>query len=261
MDNKVKEFGNTAVSLSRNPLGIIALFIVLVYGLASMVTVFSSSFTEVERRPLIYFLVIFPVLVLIVFSWLVSRHSQSLFAPSDFENEENYVKLQLSAIASISTAVSNKLDNTETKIEVDSLISLTNTISKKIRAHEEEFWKFKILWVDDHPENNLYERNAFESIGLCVTIALSTNEALMKLENSRFAVIISDMGRKEGAQEGYVLLEAIRSRGLETPFFVYAGSGDEKHKEMAISKGAQGSTNDPQELFKQVLGEIGKLIK
>src|SRR5579872_646891 len=104
MSDSPKDFGETAKSLARNPLGIIALFIVLVYGLAALVTAFSASFTSAERLPLIYFLILFPVLVLAAFTWLVSKHSDKLFAPSDFKNEENYVKMQLNAVASLTVA-------------------------------------------------------------------------------------------------------------------------------------------------------------
>ena len=64
MSDNLKSFGENAKSLARNPLGIIALFIVLVYGFASLVTIFTGSFTAAERLPLIYFLITFPVLVL-----------------------------------------------------------------------------------------------------------------------------------------------------------------------------------------------------
>lgn len=90
---------DAAKGLARNPLGIIALFIVLVYGFASLVTAFAGSFTHEERLPLVYFLVSFPVVVLVVFAWLVSSHSGKLFSPADFKNEENYVKMQLSAVS------------------------------------------------------------------------------------------------------------------------------------------------------------------
>ena len=105
MSDQVKSFGDIAKSLARNPLGFIALFIVMVYGFASLVTAFAKSFTEAERLPLIYFLVIFPFLVLGVFSWLVSRHSGKLFAPSDFKNEENYVKMQSAVILAAETKI------------------------------------------------------------------------------------------------------------------------------------------------------------
>jgi hypothetical protein len=55
MDESFKTFSDTAKGLAKNPLGVIALFIVLVYGFASLVTAFGSSFSASERIPLIYF--------------------------------------------------------------------------------------------------------------------------------------------------------------------------------------------------------------
>jgi hypothetical protein len=46
--DQTKGFGDTAKSLARNPLGIVALFIVMVYGFASLVTAFAGSFTAAE---------------------------------------------------------------------------------------------------------------------------------------------------------------------------------------------------------------------
>lgn len=74
--------------------------------------------------------------------------------------------------------------------------------------------KKEILWVDDRPENNVYERNTLEQYGLTFTLALSTLQALHCMEHNKFALIISDMGRKEGNREGYVLLDAIRKTSM-----------------------------------------------
>jgi CheY-like chemotaxis protein len=114
-------------------------------------------------------------------------------------------------------------------------------------------WQRQILWVDDHPDNNVYERNALESTGVEFTLALSTQQALEILSKKRFAAIISDMGRKEGPREGYALLEAVRAIDPDTPFFIYAGSNAPKHKREAAARGAQGTTNKPQELFDMVI--------
>jgi len=93
MYSPIKEFGKISASLSRNPLGIIALFIVLVYGIAAFVLGVSSKHLEsTERLPLIWFLVIFPVIVLVAFYWLVSRHHVKLYAPHDFPNEEGFFR-------------------------------------------------------------------------------------------------------------------------------------------------------------------------
>ncbi len=73
-------------------------------------------------------------------------------------------------------------------------------------------WQNEVLWVNDRPENNAYERKAMESMGLEFTIVLSSDEALQILGVRRFAAIISDMERKEGLRDGYVLLEDDRAK-------------------------------------------------
>ncbi|WP_052684662.1 TIR domain-containing protein [Lentzea aerocolonigenes] len=113
-------------------------------------------------------------------------------------------------------------------------------------------WKRRILWVDDRPENNRAERAVFESFGIQFTLATSTDQAMDVLGERRFAAIISDMGRAEGPQEGYVLLHQIRSRADSTPFFIYAGSRAPEHRLDAEARGAQGVTNNPSELVDMV---------
>mgnify|MGYP001082276658 FL=1 len=64
------------------------------------------------------------------------------------------------------------------------------------------------------------------------------------------------MGRKEGPQEGYVLLDQLRNSGNNTPFVIYAGSNLPEHKRMARERGALGSTSRAQELFQLVMGAV-----
>jgi CheY-like chemotaxis protein len=106
--------------------------------------------------------------------------------------------------------------------------------------------------VDDHPENNTNERRAFEAMGLRFTLALSTDEALRYIQNTRFAAILSDMGRREGQREGYRLLDAVREHDGTTPFFIYAGSNAPEHLRETIEHKGQGCTSNPQELFQLV---------
>ena len=105
-------FGQVAQRLARNPLGIIGLFVVLVYGLASVVAIFADSLATTERLPLIYFVVVYPVLVLIVFVWLVRNHSNKLYGPSDFVDEVNFMKFHNGEVESISLNIGKKHMNT-----------------------------------------------------------------------------------------------------------------------------------------------------
>ena len=88
-------FATTAKGLARNPLGIIALFIVLIYGFAALTLGFNSRLEAAERVPLVWFLVLFPVAVLILFGWLVSRHHEKLYAPSDYRSDDIFLKKEI----------------------------------------------------------------------------------------------------------------------------------------------------------------------
>lgn len=123
-------------------------------------------------------------------------------------------------------------------------------------AHADSDWRNKILWVDDRPDNNIYERRALGSMGFEFTLALSTNEALKVLATRQFAAIISDMGRKEGPREGYALLDAVRKNDKATPFFIYAGSSAPKHQQEAAMHGAQGTTNIATDLVDMIIQSV-----
>ena len=43
--------------------------------------------------PIVWFLVVFPVLVLFVFGWLVSRHHWKLYSPADFRDDEGFIRV------------------------------------------------------------------------------------------------------------------------------------------------------------------------
>jgi CheY-like chemotaxis protein len=116
----------------------------------------------------------------------------------------------------------------------------------------------KILWVDDHPDNNVYERMALETVGVIFTLAHSTREALDHLKQKQFSAIISDMERHGKDTEGLVLLDEIRRGGNSTPFFIYtAGQRVLLLKPEAKKRGAQGLTVKAQELFEMVTKALG----
>ncbi|WP_447864019.1 response regulator [Kluyvera sichuanensis] len=249
-----EQFTKTAVGFTKSPLGIIALFIALVYGFASFVVGFGNGLSE-HIAPLIYFMVLFPVIVFLGFLWLVAKHHNKLYGPSDFKDEDNFLRAQIATAASLVAATAKQPENS-TEITEAQLRKIINVVSNAKRQSKHEKWRNRILWVDDQPDHNVYERQAFEAQGIEFDLARSTDGALELLKTNKFAAIISDMGRKEGAQEGYVLLEKLRAMGDKTPFMIYASSNLPEHKRMARERGAIGSTNRAEELFQTVMGAI-----
>ena len=101
--DQLKDFGSAAIKLSRSPLGIIALFILLAYGFACLVVGASGLLNETHRTIMVWFVVSFPVVVLILFSWLVCKHHTKLYSPSDYKNEDNFIKSMRPEIANLPT--------------------------------------------------------------------------------------------------------------------------------------------------------------
>lgn len=84
-------FSESAKSLAHNPLGVIALFITLVQSFATLLLgVGVDKWQSGDKLPLIWFVVIFPFVVLGVFFILVTRYHDYLYAPSDYRTDKGF---------------------------------------------------------------------------------------------------------------------------------------------------------------------------
>jgi len=108
----------------------------------------------------------------------------------------------------------------------------------------------EILWVDDNPGNNIYERMMLKSLGIIVDVAVSTDEALAMLSMRHYDAVISDMERHGNTQAGLKLLYGIQERGWRTQTVFYTGWIDPSR---GTPPGAFGITVYPDELIHYVL--------
>src|SRR5690625_516127 len=92
MSIKDGNFLNIVPKLTKDPLGIIALFIALVYAIAALILGLGSHLTVTQKWPFIGFLVGFPVIVLISFLWLVVNYNQKLYSPEDYRSDKAFLK-------------------------------------------------------------------------------------------------------------------------------------------------------------------------
>jgi CheY-like chemotaxis protein len=83
----------------------------------------------------------------------------------------------------------------------------------------------RVLWVDDQPEGNVWEREAMDALGISVTTARSTDEADFFLKPGRVDVVISDMERPgeemDESKAGYRLRDAMYRHGVTAPLIFY----------------------------------------
>jgi hypothetical protein len=83
---------DTATKLARNPLGLIALFVLLIEAIAGYVAI-SEVLADPQRQVLVWFVVLYPVLVLACFVYLVIFHPGKLYGPSDFNDQAHFMQV------------------------------------------------------------------------------------------------------------------------------------------------------------------------
>jgi CheY-like chemotaxis protein len=84
----------------------------------------------------------------------------------------------------------------------------------------------QILWVDDTPSNNIYERRLLRSLGVFVDLARSTAEAVEMLQDAKYDAVISDMAQDGNPEAGIQLLSEMRKRNLYRWTIFYIGHVD-----------------------------------
>ena len=116
----------------------------------------------------------------------------------------------------------------------------------------------KILWVDDEPDNNRWERQALESYGLRFTLARDTETAKsLLIQDGGFAAVISDMGRPGDSRAGITLLEWLRQGPYAaTPYFIYTSRRVASRKPSVGAEVPSGITADPDELVEMVVSAV-----
>jgi len=132
------------------------------------------------------------------------------------------------------------------KLELFFVAEMNRNLFDRSRASKQ------VLWVDDRPENNGYIRELLEGFGVEFSLALTTREALRMLNSRSYALVISDMGRREGPREGYALLDRMREEGDRTPLIFFASSRAPQHIAETKRHGGQGCTDDGAELVDMV---------
>jgi CheY-like chemotaxis protein len=120
----------------------------------------------------------------------------------------------------------------------------------------------RLLWVDDHPQNNIYEARFFENHRIAVHNVTGSADALRLLAMYHYDVVVSDMGRGEDRLAGLKLASQMRGRGDKTPLIIYTVRADgaearRAQRELAAEAGAQGVVVTPQEVRSVILKLFG----
>jgi CheY-like chemotaxis protein len=119
----------------------------------------------------------------------------------------------------------------------------------------------RILWVDNHPENNRLERAGFVTWGVDVQSRRNTEGAMEELSDVKdtpFDLVISDWFRN-GEPEGERLAEMMRSAEIDVPIIFYFTADNglfSQISESARKRHAVGATSSPRELLRWTFAEL-----
>jgi PleD family two-component response regulator len=112
----------------------------------------------------------------------------------------------------------------------------------------------RILWVDEHPDNNLHESIAFERLGLAVTKTTYADGAMAYLKSLRYDVVITNWGRQDGTPVPDFVRQVVSSYS-DVTVIVYTSPAQVRTGD-AHRSGADVVTADPQKLLGSVLARL-----
>jgi len=141
--------------------------------------------------------------------------------------------------------------------EPGSLTDLTDFYGRSVALHRATIQRdlldgARILWIDDHPANNSWERRALEGFGAVFVTVETTASAIGVAGREKFDAVISDISRDVG-DSGLAGLPAISAATQGVPVVLYVGALNP-----GTPPGALGITNDPEELIHLLLDALGR---
>lgn len=150
-------------------------------------------------------------------------------------------------------------DKAENEWKRERCLAVANACSNTLPlADSTKFAGARVLWVDDHPDNNAYERQALAELGATVATVTDTDQAMAQFtgERKQFDVIISDFSRTGDPNAAYTLLKRIRHLAEPPPLVIYSAGSTPALAAEAVQRGAFGETNRPKELLSLVIRSV-----
>ncbi|WP_091753256.1 response regulator [Methylobacterium sp. ap11] len=217
-----------------------------------------------------------PALVGIVFYAIYSNSAKLSDSLNKFMADKQSAKLGISAtggftfeivektaaisaqavVASAKNSTSGSL--TDTQAAQVALSAQSAAISLSFNALDPQK-RLKVLWVDDHPENNIDLQFAFQALGI-VVICIDSNERIQRaFEETYFDAVITDMARDNmgnnrpaDMQGGLKTVDIIRKNYPTTKVIIYAAQWAASHRNDNLQNPVVLITNYTQDVYREI---------
>jgi PleD family two-component response regulator len=183
-------------------------------------------------------------LVVIVAVLVVMLAALKLKTPATAE-----LSIQKGLSLKVSVSPADKDRATEATVEAakargQSSDAAANIVRSKLSEVRQVHLK-RVLWVDDHPDNNVYESLALMRLGFLITTATSNDAACRYLAEADFDAIITDFG-------GSGIVGVAQRASPPIPLVVYTVRADERREEL-VAAGALAVEDEPGALIVAML--------
>ncbi|WP_188079111.1 response regulator [Actinotalea subterranea] len=121
-------------------------------------------------------------------------------------------------------------------------------VERRVERNHDRLVRLRVLWVDDHPENNRTERSYLRDLGVAVVVATSTVEALELVDREDPTVVITDLARGDDAVAGLTLASQLATTRPSVAVLGYVET-----LEPGLPHGFFGITNRPDVLIHLLL--------
>jgi len=111
----------------------------------------------------------------------------------------------------------------------------------------------KVLWIDDQPAGNVWERQMLSKIGMSFVTVESTASAIACLKAEHFDLVLSDVARGDNPNAGLEALPSVLNAAPGIPIVFYVGY---VARERPVPLGSKGIAAEPNELLHLVLDQL-----
>jgi CheY-like chemotaxis protein len=140
--------------------------------------------------------------------------------------------------------------------QIDALVAQVARLAAQPRG------SFRVLWVDDKPSNNEYERSLLRRDGIVFDNVVSTAEAIEQLRTSTYDLVVTDLGRRWSSDRsrdaGRELLANAVITGGGPPVVIYAGREAVEQEAALRALGAFGVSQSREHLLALVRQALGR---
>jgi serine/threonine protein kinase len=111
----------------------------------------------------------------------------------------------------------------------------------------------RMLWVDDDPRSIKPLIGILSTLGAHIDLARTSADFLSRASTGNYDLLISDIRRRQNADEGLRCLNELQSRGPHAPLIFFIGNLD---RSRGVPPGAFGITNNGEEWLHLVLDAL-----